>query len=56
VLRRLFWDAPYRSITKLKRRLAHAIQRRCGWYRRRLRWLRAGTVWATDFTHPEALL
>jgi len=56
VLRRLFWDVPYRTIAKLKRRLAHAIQRRRGWYRRRLRWLRAGAVWATDFTHPEAQL
>jgi hypothetical protein len=55
-LRKLFWDVPYRTIAKLKRRFLRAIQRRHRWYRRRLRWLRAGTVWATDFTHPEARL
>jgi transposase len=55
-LRRLFWDVPYRTIAKLKRRFTRAIQRRRGWHRRRLRWLRAGAVWATDFTHPGAQL
>jgi transposase InsO family protein len=56
VLRGLFRDVPYRTIAKLKRRFARAIQRRRGWHRRRLRWLRAGVVWATDFTHPGARL
>jgi transposase InsO family protein len=56
VLRGLFGDVPYRTIAKLKRRFARAIQRRRGWHRRRLLWLRAGATWATDFTHPEARL
>jgi transposase InsO family protein len=56
VLRGLFRDVPYRTIAKLKRRFARAIQRRRGWYRKRLLWLRAGAAWATDFTHPEARL
>jgi transposase InsO family protein len=56
VLRGLFGDVPYRTLAKLKRRFARAIQRRRGWYRKRLLWLRAGAVWATDFTHPEARL
>jgi hypothetical protein len=56
VLRGLFGDVPYRTIAKLKRRFARVVQRRRGWYRRKLRWLRAGAVWATDFTHPEAAL
>jgi len=56
VLRGLFRDVPYRLIAKLKQRFARAIQRRRGWYRKKLVWLRAGAVWATDFTHPEAAL
>lgn len=56
VLRGLFRDVPYRTLAKLKRRFARAIRRRRGWYRKRLRWLRAGAVWATDFTHPAARL
>jgi transposase InsO family protein len=56
VLRGLFRDVPYRTLAKLKQRFARAIQRRRGWYRKRLRWLRAGAVWATDFTHPAARL
>ena len=56
VLRALFVDVPYRLIAKLKRRFAHALQRRRGWYRQRLEWLEAGAVWATDFTHPAAPL
>lgn len=55
-LRGLFRDVPYRAIAKLKRRFVRAIQRRRGWYRRKLVWLRAGAVWATDFTHPGARL
>ena len=55
-LRGLFQDVPYRTIAKLKRRFLRAIQSRRGWYRRKLRWLRAGAVWATDFTHPDAPL
>ena len=56
VLRGLFGDVPYRTIAKLKRRFARVLQRRRGWYRRKLKWLRAGAVWAMDFTHPEAAL
>ena len=56
VLRALFVDVPYRTIAKLKRRFAHAIRRRWGWYQKRLQWLRVGAVWATDFTHPDAPL
>ncbi|MHC4410808.1 MAG: hypothetical protein ACYS0E_16905 [Planctomycetota bacterium] len=56
VLRGLFGDVPYRTIAKLKRRFARIVQRRRGWYRRKLQWLRAGAVWATDFTHPGAVM
>ena len=56
VLRGLFVDVSYRTIAKMKRRFARAIRRRRGWHQRRLRWLRAGAVWATDFTHPDAEL
>ena len=56
VLRGLFGDVPYRMLARLKRRFARVLQRRRGWHRRRLAWRRAGTVWATDFTHPEARL
>jgi transposase InsO family protein len=54
VVRGLFMDVPYRTIAKLKRRLARAIRRRRGWHRRCLRWLLPGSVWATDFTKPRA--
>ncbi|MDA1195945.1 MAG: DDE-type integrase/transposase/recombinase [Planctomycetota bacterium] len=53
-LRAQFADVPYRFLAKMKRRLTRAITRRRGWYRKRLRWLRAGAVWATDFTKPAA--
>ena len=56
VLRGLFRDVPYRTIAKLKQRFACAIRRRRGWYRKKLVWLRSGTAWATDFTHPGAAL
>jgi hypothetical protein len=56
VLRGLFRDVPYRTIAKLKRRFARAIQRRRGWHRRRLVWPRPGATWAMDFTHPGAAL
>jgi len=56
VLRGLFGDVPYRTIAKLRRRFSRVVQRRRGWYRRKLAWLRAGAVWATDFTNPEAAL
>jgi transposase InsO family protein len=56
VLRKVFWDIPYRTIAKLKRRFVAAIRRRRGWHRKRLAWLRAGSVWASDFTHPDAPL
>ena len=55
-LRGEFPDVPYRTLRSLKRRFVRAMQRRRGWYRRRLCWLRAGSVWATDFTVPEAKL
>jgi transposase InsO family protein len=56
VMRGLFGDVPYRAIAKLKRRFVGVIQKRCGWYRKRLLWTDAGSVWATDFTHPKAQL
>jgi transposase InsO family protein len=56
VLRARFADVPYRTIAKMKRRFVRAIRRRWGWYLKRLRWLRAGAVWATDFTAPKARL
>jgi len=56
VLRARFRDVPYRTIKKLTRRFARVIQRRRGWYRKRLHWLCEGSVWATDFTQPEASL
>jgi transposase InsO family protein len=56
VLRGLFCDVPYRAIARMKRRFARVLQRRRGWYQKRLVWQRAGSVWATDFTHPEGTL
>jgi transposase InsO family protein len=53
-LRGLLKDVPYRFITKMKRRFSRVVQHRYGWYRRRLKWLRAGAVWAMDFTKPKA--
>jgi transposase InsO family protein len=55
-LRGLFTDVPYRTIGQLKQRFVRAMRRRRGWHMKRLRWLRAGAVWATDFTHPRARL
>jgi len=55
-LRGLCRAVPYRTLAKLKRRFARALQRRRGWHRRRLAWPRAGATWAMDFTHPEAAL
>ncbi|MHC4934458.1 MAG: transposase, partial [Planctomycetota bacterium] len=46
VLRGLFRSVPYRTIAKLKRRFVSILQRRHGWHRKRLRWRRAGAVWA----------
>jgi len=56
VMRGLFGDVPYRAIAKLKRRFVSVIQKRHGWYRKRLLWTTAGSVWAMDFTHPKAQL
>jgi len=56
VLRGLFPDVAYRTLAKMKRRFARVLQRRFGWYRKRLRWLRAGAIWAMDFTRPKARL
>ena len=56
VLRGLFGDVPYRAITRLKCRFARVLRRRHGWYQKRLVWQRAGSVWATDFTHPKGAL
>lgn len=55
-LRAMFTDVPYRFIAKMKDRFARALVRRRGWYRRKLRWLRPGAVWAMDFTKPRARL
>ena len=56
VMRGLFGDVPYRAIAKLKCQFVSVIQKRYGWYRKKLLWTKAGSVWATDFTHPEAQL
>jgi len=56
VLRGLFRDVPYRFLARFKRRFVRAMQRRRGFWRRRLVWARAGAVWASDFTHPAAPL
>lgn len=53
-LRGMFPDVPYRFIAKMKHRFACVLVRRRGWYRRKLRWLRAGAVWAMDFSEPKA--
>ena len=55
-IRALCKKVPYRQITKMKRRFARVLQRRWGWYRKCLTWLRAGAVWAMDFTKPKAKL
>jgi len=55
-IRALCREVPYRLIAKMKRRFARVLQRRWGWYRKRLRWLHAGAVWAMDFTKPKAKL
>jgi len=52
VLRALCDEVPYRQIAELKRRFCRVLVRRWGWYRRRLRWLRAGASWAMDFMRP----
>jgi len=52
----MFPDIPYRFLGGLKRRFLRVTTRRWGWYRRKLRWLRPGAVWATDFTQPKARL
>lgn len=46
----------YRVIGEMKRRLLRAKQRRAPWYLKRLEWIRAGSVWAMDFTKPKARL
>jgi len=56
VLRALFRDVPYRVFAWLKRRFVRVLQRRKGWFRKKLDWRRPGAVWAMDFTHPEAQL
>ena len=55
-IRALCKEVPYRLIAKIKRRFARVLQQRWGWYRKRLRWLHAGAVWAMDFTKPKAKL
>ncbi len=54
VLRGMFSDVPYRVLSEMKRRLLRVALRRWRWYRRRLKWVRAGAVWAADFTRPKA--
>jgi len=55
-IRALCAKVPYRQITQMKQRFCRVLQRRWGWYRKRLEWLRAGAVWALDFTQPKAKL
>ena len=54
VLRGLCGSAPYRFLARLKRRFVAVLKKRYRWYLRRLEWLRAGAVWAADFTKPKA--
>jgi len=56
VLRGLFRAVPYRTLARMKQRFVRIRRRRYGWVLRRLVWLRAGSVWATDFTKPKAAL
>ena len=56
VLRRLFGDIPYRVIARFKKRFWRVWTRRYGWILRKLCWLRAGAVWAADFTKPKERL
>ncbi len=53
VLRAACKAVPYRQIARLKRRFLRVLTRRLGWWRKRLEWLRAGAVWAMDFTKPK---
>ena len=46
----------YRVIGEMKKRLVRAKRRRAAWYESRLSWLRAGSVWAMDFTKPKVRL
>ena len=54
VLRAKLPEVSYRLITRMKQRFVRVLQRRHSWYRRKLKWLRAGAVWAMDFTQPKA--
>ncbi len=56
VLRRLLVNIPYRVIARFKKRFWRVWRRRYGWILRKLCWLRAGAVWAADFTMPKAKL
>ena len=53
-LRALFPAVPYRFLARAKRRYLRALVRRRGWRLKKLRWLRAGSTWAMDFTQPKA--
>ncbi len=55
-IRSMFEEVPYRMITSMKKRLKRVRERRRGLYERRLKWMRAGTTWAMDFTKPTAKL
>ncbi len=56
VLRGLDRGMPYRLLARLKERFISVLRRRYRWYERRLEWMRAGAVWAADFTKPRAQL
>ncbi len=53
-LRGRFPSVPYRFLARMKQRFLAVLKRRYRWYQRRLRWLRAGAVWAADFTKARA--
>jgi transposase InsO family protein len=55
-LRAEFKQVPHQFLARMKRRLVRVMKRRWRWYLRRLLWLRAGAVWAVDFTKPKARL
>lgn len=56
VLRGRRRSVPFRQLARMKRRFVAVLKRRYRWYQRRLKWLRAGSVWAADFTKPSARL
>ncbi len=55
-LRDLFPDVARGALENLLERCRSVYRRRSRWLVHTLRWTRPGTVWATDFTQPPALI